>query len=67
MNYSPIIQKIKPKYAEAKWIILECHKAGMNSRNIRSKYHITKSNLNNQLRLLKLKLKPISPNWGGRR
>lgn len=67
MKYQNLIQKLKPKYAEAKWIIVECHKAGMTSREIRDKYHITKSNLNNQLRMLNIKLKPVSPNWGGRR
>lgn len=59
--------RIKPKYAESKHIILECHKAGMTSRDIRLKYDISKSNLNNQLRMLNIKLKPVRPNWGGRR
>ena len=67
MKYQNLIQKIKPKYAEAKWIIVEAHKAGLNSRDIRSKWDISKSNLNNQLRMLNIKLKPVRPTWGGRR
>jgi hypothetical protein len=58
---------IKPKYGQTKIIILEAHKKGLTSRDVRSKYLITKSNINNQLRMLGIKLKPVRPNWGGSR
>ena len=62
-----LINLIKPNYGESKLIILNASKNNQTSRDIRSKYQITKSNINNQLRMLKVKLKPVRPNWGGRR
>ena len=61
------MELIKPKYGEAKFIIYDAYVNGLTSRDIRSKYQITKSNINNQLRMLKIKLKPVKPNWGGSR
>ena len=67
MNYSPIIQKKNIKYGESKEIAFRCHKLGMTSKEILSKYNMSKSCLKNALRRMNLRLKPVHPTWGGHR